>query len=68
MSPEERVTDLEIRLTHLDDTVDQLNRIIVDQQDRIDRLERTLKQVLSDHERLKESVSPDIVDTPPPHY
>ncbi|GGX64486.1 SlyX family protein [Saccharospirillum salsuginis] len=68
MSAEERVTDLEIRLTHLDDTVDQLNQIIIDQQDRISRLERTLKEVLSDHERLKEAVSPDIVDSPPPHY
>lgn len=68
MNTEERVTDLEIRLTHLDDTVDQLNQIIIDQQDRISRLERTLKEVLSDQERLKEAVSPDIVDTPPPHY
>ena len=68
MSPEERVTDLEIRLTHLDDTVDQLNQIIIEQQDRIGRLERTLKEVLNDQERLKEAVSPEIADTRPPHY
>lgn len=68
MTPEEHVTDLEIRLTHLDDTVDQLNRIIVEQRDRIDRLERALKTVLTDQEQLREALSPDVVDSPPPHY
>lgn len=68
MTHDERATELEIRLTHLDDTVELLNQTIVAQQDRIDRLERALKQVLGEHERLKDLLGPDIVDTRPPHY
>ncbi len=68
MALDNRITDLEIRLTHLDDTVEVLNRTIIDQQDRIDRLERSLKQLLSEHERIRDAVAPEIVDTRPPHY
>lgn len=69
MTPEERITDLEIRLTHLDDTVEHLNQIVVSQQERIDRLERTMRQLKSDQEHQKDGYAPDsLPEPPPPHY
>lgn len=68
MSPEEHTADLEIRLTYLDDTVEQLNQVIVRQQERIDRLERMFQELRSNQDHLKDALMPDVPDEPPPHY
>lgn len=68
MTPDERITELETRLTHLDDTVDQLNDIVTEQQMTIDRLEKRLKQVVQEHLEMKEQMAPEITDSRPPHY
>lgn len=68
MIKQERLTDLETRLMHLDDTVEQLNRIVAEQQNSISRLEKALKKVTEDHVEMKEQMAPDIVDSRPPHY
>lgn len=68
MNEQDRLTDLETRLMHLDDTVEQLNSIIADQQKTISRLEKTLKKVAEEHGQMKEQMAPDVIDTRPPHY
>ena len=37
-----RITELEIRLTHLEDTIDVLNQTIIDQHKMIDQLQLQL--------------------------
>lgn len=67
MTSTDAITELEIRITHMDDSLEQLNQVIVAQQQQIDRLERLLKEVINDQETLKEAL-PEVPNQPPPHY
>ncbi len=67
---ESRITELEIRLTHLEDTIEVLNNTIIKQHDAIDLLQL---QVAMLDKKLKaaQSISPiaqESEETPPPHY
>ncbi len=66
---EDRVTELEIRLTHLEDTIDVLNKTIIKQHDAIDLLQL---QVSLLEKKIKASQSSPVAheseETPPPHY
>jgi len=64
-----RLTDLEIRLTHQDDTIDALNETVVQQQIQIDNLINKLSHA---HRRITEldemaTIAPQM-EPPPPHY
>ena len=66
---QDRLTEIEIKLAHVEQTVNELNDVIVKQQTYIDSLERGM-------ERLKERLqtdggiegSGDPQDEKPPHY
>ena len=64
-----RVTELEIRLTHLEDTIEVLNRTIIKQHDEIDLLQLQVSQL---EKKIKASQSSPVAleseETPPPHY
>ena len=64
-----RVTELEIRLTHLEDTIEVLNETIIRQHGEIDLLQL---QVSVLEKKIKTSQSSPIAhereETPPPHY
>ena len=66
---EERTTELEIRLTHLEDTIDILDSSIINQQSQIDML---LLKISILEKKLKAAAESNIADekdeTPPPHY
>ncbi len=66
---ENRVTELEIRLTHLEDTIEVLNKTIIKQHDEIDTLQI---QVSSLEKKIKASQSSPVAheseESPPPHY
>ena len=68
MSQTERLIELETRLTHLDDTIEALDQVVIAQQDRIERLERALQRVLADQQSLREVQPPELDNKPPPHY
>jgi SlyX protein len=68
MTEQDRIIDLETRLTHLDDTVEQLNDVITEQQKSINTLEHVLHKLVKEHSEMKEQFAPDIIDAPPPHY
>jgi SlyX protein len=65
----ERITELEIRLTHLEDTIDVLNQTIIEQHKLIDQLQLQISIL---EKKLKASaasnIAPESEETPPPHY
>ncbi len=64
-----RITELEIRLTHFEDTVEVLNQTIIKQSDEISSLQL---QVSLLEKKIKASQSSPVAheseETPPPHY
>lgn len=67
MSTDDRVTDLELRYTHQQDALDELNTVLLEAnrtidvlQKRVERLEQALEQVLSTMETP--------ANEKPPHY
>ena len=67
---DQRVTELEIRLTHLEDTIDVLNQTIIKQRDEIYTLQ---VQIVELNKKLKATqtgspVAHESEETPPPHY
>jgi SlyX protein len=64
-----RITDLEIKLAHMDSMVSDLSDMIKSQWDRIDVLERQNKLMSSDLKRMTDFLrtAPED-DAPPPHY
>ena len=66
---EERVTELEIKASFTEDTVEQLNQVIVRQQAQIDRLVRELVEL---RDRTAAAGDPgaarSLRDELPPHY
>jgi len=66
---EERATELEIRLTHMEDTLDVLDKTIVRQQGEIDILKLQISIL---EKKLKVTTESQLADekdeTPPPHY
>lgn len=65
---EQRLTELEIKASFMDDALEQLNQVIVRQQDQIDRLVRELV-VLRDRAAAAEPGGfRSLRDELPPHY
>ena len=66
---EERVTELEIRLTHLENTIDILDKTVITQQSQIDML---MLKIAILEKKLKAASESQIAhekdETPPPHY
>lgn len=71
MHPEDlegRLTDLEVKLSFAEDTLDRLNDIIVRQQQQIDRLVRELVQLRERQPADDPGTSRSLLDELPPHY
>lgn len=70
MTDETRLIDIELKLTHQEDTVDALNKIVYEQQKKIDELEKLLtalaRQVRESANSAGEQRTPD--NERPPHY
>ncbi len=65
---EQRITELEIKASFADDTIEQLNQVVVRQQAQIDRLIRELVE-LRDRTSAAEPGAPRTPrDELPPHY
>ena len=66
---DQRLTDLEIKASFTEDTVDQLNRVIVRQQDQIDRLIREITELRRQSAASAEpGAARNLRDELPPHY
>jgi SlyX protein len=64
---DERLTKLEIMATYQDDLLDQLNRVIIEQQGQIDRLQRRVEE-LDQRPWSGSGHDPNAPQEPPPHY
>ncbi len=65
----DKIVDLEIKITHLEQSNQELSDVYYQQQKQIDYLQ---KQIALLKEQLQQQVSdieaPNIIDEPPPHY
>ncbi len=66
---DKRITDIEIQLMHQENTIQQLNEVIADQQQAIEKLQADVKRIV---EHLR-TITPSLVrdaseEEPPPHY
>ena len=71
MKPEQdRMTDLEIGLSHLQRMYEQLNEVVTAQSLANQRMEQRMNQLQEQIKRLKEKPqsAPDPLDEKPPHY
>ena len=62
---EERLIDLEIRITRQEDMIDELNKTVYQQQLKIDNVEAILKEMAS---RIVELENDNPLNEKPPHY
>jgi SlyX protein len=67
VSTEDRFVDIEIKLAHQEDMVEELNQVIYQQSRRIDQLEAMVSQ-LGEHIRNTAQSGQHPVNEPPPHY
>lgn len=67
MSNEDRFVDIEIKLAHQEDMVEELNQVVYQQSRRIDQLEAIVSQ-LAEHIRNNAQSGANPVNEPPPHY
>jgi SlyX protein len=66
---DERMNELELKLTFLDDAVASLNDSEAQQSQRLLKLESALKELRHELAALRTSLSDDVHDEPPPpHY
>ena len=65
---ENRVVDLESRLAFQDQTVNQLNEVVIRQQAEIDRVSRLLEGLKQQMESLADGLADNDGHQPPPHY
>nr|WP_083965398.1 SlyX family protein [Dokdonella koreensis] len=66
---EERLTELEVRLAFIDDTVNALNGVVADQDRRVQQLSDELERLRAELLGVRSALSHDIRDEPPPpHY
>lgn len=68
MENDKRIAELEIRLSFLEDTLEQLNAVISRQDQEIRQLTKLLTQFDSRVQSITEQLSPEITNEPPPHY
>jgi len=66
---EDRIIELEIKIAYQEDLIQELNKIVVQHQQQISRLEMACK-LLNERIRSLSNVvnAEDSIDQPPPHY
>jgi SlyX protein len=66
---QDQIQDLQIRISFLEENLEEFNGIVTNQQTQISMLERAVKHLYS---RLEQVSGPDIKssddESPPPHY
>ena len=68
MNLDERVMELESRLTFQDDTIQALNAVLVAQRRELDQLQLQMTAMLKRQEELGNQFETFEEDAPPPHY
>ncbi|GFM82049.1 protein SlyX [Pseudomonas cichorii] len=68
MNLDERVMELESRLTFQEDTLQALNDVLVIQRRELDRLQLQMTAMLKRQEEMGSQFDTFVEDAPPPHY
>lgn len=64
-----RLAELEMKLTFQDNLLEQLNRVLIDQQFAIDKLQVQVRYLVGKLKDLQPSqIASQAEETPPPHY
>lgn len=66
MSHEERLVDIEIKLSHQEDLVETLNRTVYEQGRHIDQLEALVMKLAEHVQTMRDAGQP--INERPPHY
>jgi SlyX protein len=68
--PDDRLTELEIQLAHVQRLYEQLNEVVTTQATQTDRMERRILQLQNQLKELKSKGESEIdpLDEKPPHY
>lgn len=67
-APEERLEQLEIKLSYAEDLLDSLNTLVARQQDHIDRLLREVAELRRQRSEEPSQAFRSLRDELPPHY
>ncbi|HAI97252.1 MAG: SlyX protein [Cycloclasticus sp.] len=67
---DKRITELEIKVAYQEDTIQQLDRVICQQQDQIDSLKKQMTQLIKNAQQATEEGRNLLSDSNevPPHY
>lgn len=66
---DDKLTDLQTQLTFQDDTIEQLNRVVIDQQQELLAIRQELAQLQGLLKDLKRNLpAAEGEESPPPHY
>lgn len=68
MSHDERLTELETRLTYAEDLLDSLNDVVAKQQMELLELRALCRELINQLRQQEPSVSTSAKDNIPPHY
>jgi SlyX protein len=68
MTVDERISELECRLTFQDDTLQSLNEVIISQQRQIDRLQLQIAALVKRQDEQQSQFGLEDNNAPPPHY
>jgi SlyX protein len=69
VSDEERLVDIEIKLSHQEDAVEELNKVVCQQQKKIDHLEAICEALIRHVKELSDSAAEQrTTNETPPHY
>ena len=63
---DQRITELEIRLAHQDQTIAELNEVVTTQWRKIEALERQMGRLREEFQNSQQNAGGD--EPPPPHY
>jgi SlyX protein len=66
---EDRLTDIEIKLSHQEDAVEKLDQVVCQQQKKIDHLEAICEALIRHVKELSDNAAEQrTTNEPPPHY
>ncbi|WP_198262528.1 SlyX family protein [sulfur-oxidizing endosymbiont of Gigantopelta aegis] len=65
---ENRIMELEIKNSHQEDTIEQLNQIIIKHDNIVTNLAKQMEQLQNKLSTMQTDNSKDEPETPPPHY
>jgi SlyX protein len=69
VSNEERLVEIEIKLTHQEDAVEELNQVVCQQQKKIDHLEAICEALIRHVKELSDGAAEQrTTNETPPHY